>query len=107
MKVKCYSVRLKELKRISPKAYLAICFDGSKDIIPSSQVFGNDFSVYKSEAYWISEWILERKSLQYSRSKSAVFDKNTGEMLPNIEIEKHTPSHIEALESNEIDVLRR
>lgn len=107
MIVKCYSVRLKELRRISPKAYVAICYDGHKDIIPSSQVFGNDFNVHKSDAFWISEWILERKSLQYSRNKSCFFDSNTRRMLPNIKIEKHKPVHIEALGSNEIDILRR
>ena len=43
---------------ISPKAYKAVSFDGSSDIIPASQVFGQDHDVSKSDAYWISAWIL-------------------------------------------------
>ena len=70
MKTKCYSVRLESLVRISDKAYKATCFDGSSDIIPASLVFGADLDVQKSDAYWISAWILERKSLQYSAKKS-------------------------------------
>lgn len=107
MKVKCYSVRLKELKRISPKAYLAVCFDGSKDIIPASQVLGADLSVSKSEAYWISEWILQRKYLQYSKGKSAVLDSETGKIMPCVEVERHKPLRMEALDNNEIECLKR
>lgn len=72
--IKCYSVRLKNLIPISEKAYKAVCFDGSSDIIPKSQVMGSDDSVIKSDAYWISEWILEKKNLQYSISKVGYFD---------------------------------
>ena len=94
MKTKCYSVRLQSLSRISAKAYKATAFDGSEDIIPASQVFGQDDDVKRSEAYWISAWILENKSIQYSTKKEAWFDEN-GEMLPSFHVEHHTPNRIE------------
>lgn len=75
-KVKCYSVRLESLTEISEKAYKAVAFDGSTAIIPKSQVFGEDYEVQKSDAYWISEWILQQKSLQYSRKKVQWFSKD-------------------------------
>ncbi|MDR1883737.1 MAG: hypothetical protein LBR26_13275 [Prevotella sp.] len=68
-KTKCYSVRLESLFSISEKAYKATAFDGSTAVIPKSQVFGQDFDVQKSDAYWISAWILEQKELQYSNKK--------------------------------------
>ena len=74
MKSLCYSVRLSSLTAISDKCYLATAFDGSEALIPKSQVFGQDYSVSKSEAYWISEWILKQKDLQYSGKKLATFD---------------------------------
>ena len=57
--IKCYSVRLESLVRISDKAYKATSYDGSSDIIPASQVFGRDYEVSKSEAWWFSAWILK------------------------------------------------
>lgn len=63
MKVLCYSVRLSSLTSISEKAYKAVAFDGSEAIIPKSQVLGQDYDVSKSEAYWISEWILRLKQV--------------------------------------------
>lgn len=69
-KTKCYSVRLMALSSISDKAYKAIAFDGSEAIIPKSQVFGEDYEVQKSEAYWISAWILgQKEGFQYSTKK--------------------------------------
>ena len=102
MRVRCYSVRLESLDRISDKAFLATAFDGSSDIIPASQVFGQDFEVQKSEAYWISAWILEKKKIQYSAKKSAWFDKETGRKLPNIVVEKHHPDHVQPVDDNTI-----
>lgn len=61
MKTLCYSVRLESLVKISDKAYKATSFDGTTDIIPASQVFGQDYDVIKSDAYWISAWILDKK----------------------------------------------
>ena len=106
MRVKCYSVRLESLVRISDKAYKATCFDGSSDIIPSSQVYGQDLDVTKSEAWWISAWILEKKSLQYSSKKSAVFDSETMKMLPTIIVEKHKPEKKLPVEWNGIEELK-
>ena len=106
MKVKCYSVRLASLERISPLAYKAVAFDGSSAIIPASQVYGQDYEVMKSDAWWISAWILEKKNLQYSRKKSAAFDKETRRRLPEIIIEKHHPDYVQPVKDNTITDLR-
>lgn len=90
MKTKCYSVRLKSLVSISDRAFLATAFDGSEAIIPKSQVFGPDLDVKKSEAWWITAWILEKKNLQYSTKKEAWFD-NTGQMVPTFSVVHHRP----------------
>ena len=107
MKVLCYSVRLSSLTSISEKAYKAVAFDGSEAIIPKSQVLGQDYDVSKSEAYWISEWILRQKDLQYSGKKEAWFDKDTGKMLPTYTVEKHNPEKIEPKENNLIPRLKK
>lgn len=107
MKSLCYSVRLLSLTAISDKCYLATAFDGSEALIPKSQVFGQDYSVQKSEAYWISEWILKQKSLQYSSKKQATFDTITRKEVPTWTIEKHEPIKINALENNTINELKR
>lgn len=103
MRVKCYSVRLKSLIPVSDKAYKAIAFDGSTAIIPKSQVLGYDFTVEKSDSYWISSWILEKKSIQYSRKKEAWVESDSGKVLPNIQIENHVPVRIEEILDNTID----
>lgn len=90
MKTRCYSVRLASLVSISDQAFKATAFDGSKAVIPKSQVFGRDFNVTKSEAFWITAWILERKNMQYSSKKAAWFDEK-GQMLPERTIEKYVP----------------
>lgn len=94
MKTKVLSVRLQSLVRISDKAYKASGFDGSEDILPVSQVFGRDYDVQKSDAYWIAAWILEKKNLQYSDKKIGWYNPTTGRVEPNITItvEKHIPS---------------
>jgi phosphoribosylaminoimidazole carboxylase (NCAIR synthetase) len=107
MKSLCYSVRLSSLTAISDKCYKATAFDGSEALIPKSQVFGQDYSVQKSEAYWISEWILKQKSLQYSGKKQATFDSVTRKEVPTWTIEKHEPTKIDPLENNTIKELKR
>ncbi len=107
MKSLCYSVRLSSLTVISDKCYKATAFDGSEALIPKSQVFGQDYSVSRSEAYWISEWILKQKSLQYSSKKQAWFDSVTRKEVPTWKIEKHEPIKIEPLENNTINELKR
>lgn len=105
MRTLCFSVRLESLVRISDKAFKATAFDGSSDIIPASQVFGRDYEVQKSDAYWISAWILEKKSLQYSPKKRAWFDENRHQ-LPTYTIEHHQPEKLEPKESNIIEELK-
>lgn len=94
MKVKCYSVRLEEFTQVSPKCYKAVDFNGNSDLIPSSQFFGDDYEVKKSDAYYISAWILEKNNIQYSKNKERWFDKDTGKMLPQIKIKKNIPKKI-------------
>ena len=102
MRIKCLSVKLDSLTPISDKAFLAKAFDGSKAIIPSSQIFGQDLEVSKSDAYWISEWILRHKSIQYSHKKEAWFDSNTRKMLPTYIVESHNPIKKSPVDSNKI-----
>lgn len=106
MRTLCYSVRLKEFERISDKAYKAVSFDGKEAIIPASQVFGQDGGVQKSQAIWISAWILEKKDIQYSTKKSGWFDEN-GKQYPNFKIEKHVPVKINKVDNNDITELER
>lgn len=96
MKTKCYSVRLESMISISPKCWKATAFDGSEALIPDSQYFGQDYNVTKSEAHWISTWILEKKDLQYSGKKEAWFYNDTKKMAPTYHIEKHVPAKKQA-----------
>ena len=61
----------------------------------------------KSEAYWISEWILKQKSMQKSGKKEAWFDSVTRKMQPTYKIEKHIPQKKETLENNTINRLKK
>lgn len=108
-KTKCISVRLSALVSISDRAYKAIAFDGSEAIIPKSQVFGQDFEVQKSEAYWISEWILDKKELQYSTKKIAWFNHDSCTIEPNFStiVEKHKPNKINNINVKPIKILER
>lgn len=87
-------MRLESLVRVSDKAFKAIAFDGSNDIIPASQIFGQDYDVQKSDAYWISSWILEKKNIQYSGKKIAWFDNESRKMLPTYTVEHFKPQRI-------------
>lgn len=107
MRTLCYSVRLKSLTLISDKCYKAEGWDGSEALIPSSQYYGPDYDVYKSEAHWISAWILDKKNLQYSAKKAAWFDSITMRQLPTYIVEKHKPRKIEALQTNPIKELQK
>jgi len=95
MKTKCYSVRIQSIENISEKCYKVTSFDGSSDLIPKSQVFGQDYEVQKSDAYWISCWILERKNIQYSNKKVGWFNSETNKIEANVIIEHHKPKKIE------------
>ena len=105
-RTKCISVRLSSLVSISDKAYKATAYDGSSCILPKSQVFGQDYEVMKSDAYWISEWILQQKDIQYSSKKVAFFDENHNK-LPNYEVEYHTAEKIAPKAENIIEELKR
>lgn len=76
-KIKCYSVRLAELKSVSEKSYKATAYDGSEAFIPKSMVFGHDHEVQKSEAVWVAAFILEKDDckLQYSDKKVKWFER--------------------------------
>lgn len=106
MKIKCFSVRLKDLVSISEKAYKATAFDGSTAIIPKSQVLKADCEVHKSDAYWIQAWFLQKTNLQYSSKKCAYFDED-GNMLPSYTIKTHVPEKVTPRENNIIDELRK
>lgn len=106
MKTLCYSVRLESLISISEKAFKARAFDGSEAIIPKSQVFGIDFDIVKSDAWWISAWILEKKNLQYGHKKEAWFDEHAL-MLPTYTIDKHVPDKIQPNNNEPIKTLLR
>lgn len=87
-KKKCYSVRLKEFVQISDIAYRAVDFNGSSAIIPAKMYFGVDTETTKSQGYWISDWILKKKNLNYSNSKVAWFDENGNKYLDAERLEK-------------------
>lgn len=106
MRIKCFSVRLKDLVSISEKAYKATAFDGSTAIIPKSQVLKADCGVHKSDAYWIQAWFLQKTNLQYSSKKCAYFDED-GNMLPSYTIKTHVPEKVTPRENNIIDELRK
>jgi len=107
MKTKVISVRLQSLVAISDKAYEATSFDGSTDIIPKSQVFGRDYDVQKSDAYWISAWILDKKNIQFSSKKVAWFNTETNHFEPDYIIEKHKPQHVDPVKINPDATLTR
>lgn len=106
MNTKCYSVRLQSLTQISEKCYKATAYDGSSDLIPASQVFGRDYEVEKSQAWWISSWILSKKNLQYSNKKEAWFGED-GCKLPTCTVTKHAPEKVPAVANNEQTDLKR
>lgn len=106
MVTKAYSVRLKSLVSISDKAFKAVSFDGSTDILPKSVVFGPDFGVIKSNAYWIAAWILQKKDIQYSSKKEAFFNEK-GVMVPSVTVETYIPDIMTPKTNNEIQELKK
>lgn len=93
----CISVKLQALIPITDKCYKAIDFAGNEALLPKSQVVGQDYEKSDDnkdvEAWWISEWILQQKNIQYSQKRKAWFDKgsqNIKIMYPII-VEHHTP----------------
>lgn len=98
-KTKVISVRLKSLTDFSPKCYKATAWDGSSDLIPKSQVFGQDYEVQKSEAYWIAEWILKDRKLQHTTKKTGWYNPSTSRVEPEFDftVEKHIPEPKQAI----------
>lgn len=105
-KTQCFSVRLEGLTSISEKAYKATSFDGNEDIIPKSCVFGRDYDVQKSDAYWVASWILPKKKIQYSTKKEAWFDEK-GKRLPEYSSVRHKPNQVEPVLDNGVKELER
>ena len=103
---KCISVRLQSLYSISDKCYKAVAFDGSEALIPKSQFYGQDWDVSKSEAYWISEWILQKNSLQYSPKKWTIFTKE-GKNVGQITFKHHKPKKLDPSKIKHDESLKR
>lgn len=97
MRVKCYSVSLKSFTPISNKCYKAIDWQGNEALIPASQYLANDSDRTKSDCYWISEWILSKKNINYSRKKCAWIDSETMQVHPNIEVVHHVPKEMKPI----------
>lgn len=91
---KCISVRLQSFYSISNKCYKATAFNGSQALIPASQFYGQDWDVSKSDAYWITEWILQKKELQYSAKKWTIFTRE-GENIGQITFKHHKPKELD------------
>lgn len=98
-KTKCYSVRLKNLTQISAKCWKAEDWQGETYLIPDSQFFGQDYSVSKSDAYWIASWIIDKEDckLMVSTKKIGWYNPSKGIVEPNIiiEIEVKKPKKID------------
>lgn len=105
-KIRCFSVRLEGLTSISEKAYKATSFDGTEDILPKSCVFGRDYDVQKSDAYWVASWILPKKKIQYSTKKEAWFDEK-GKRVPEYSSVRHKPNRINPVLDNSVKGLER
>lgn len=108
-KTKCYSVRLQSLTQISPKCHKATDWTGNTYLIPDSQYFGRDYSVSKSDAFWIASWIIDKEdcNLMVSTKKEAWYNPAKGAIEPVIIIEKHTPEKINPVQSNYIPELKK
>lgn len=96
------SVKVKDARRITAKAWLLQTWDGKEDIFPASQIAGWD----GEDALWVSEWILGRKDIQWSPKRKAFQGRDGGMVLADV-VRKHTPAKITNFGSNEIDELKR
>lgn len=110
-KTKCYSVRLKSLTQITQKCWKALDWQGNEYLIPDSQYFGVDYSVSKSDAFWIACWIIDKEDchLQVSTKKVGWYNPKKGSVEPTVEIivEHHTPEKLTPLENNTIKRLKK
>lgn len=103
----CYSVKLVEYYRISPKATKIFSYDGGKLIIPTSCMLKPDPRA--DNAYWIAAWILDknRGKFQFSDKIKGWFDPRKRDVRQYIEIEIHEPEYVAPVKDNTIDELKR
>ena len=106
MRSKCYKVRLKRLTSISDKAYLAEDFNGNKDVLPKSQVYCPDLAAGEDEeVWWISAWILEKKSLNYSAKCAKFYDTKSHRLTSTGSM--HVAAQVEPISDNSVEELKR
>ncbi len=84
-------------------------FNGHEDLIPASQYFGPDYDHTKSDAYWISAWILEKKCITYSEKKAAWYNPEDQTFKPHYEVivVRHVPEKRAVVENNFISELKK
>lgn len=106
MRSKCYKVRLKRLTSISDKAYLAEDYSGNKDVLPKSQVYCPDLAAGEDEeVWWISAWILEKKSLNYSTKGAKFYDTKRHRLTSTGSM--HVAAQVEPISDNSVEELKR
>jgi hypothetical protein len=95
-KTKCFSIKLKSIKEYSNQSFLITLWSGQQVFIPKSHVFGNDHEENKSEAHWISEWILNKKQVPIPDRRAGWYNHAIGRIEPcfSTTIEHHTPKKI-------------
>lgn len=98
-------VKFQSIKAISEKAVVIKCWDGSEDVIPTSQIL-EGASAADGEC-WIASWILPQKNLQYSDKNTRWIDEVSGAMRPDYIVEKHSAEKVNPVESNDIASLRK
>lgn len=103
-KVKVISVRLKSLRSISPKAWLAEDYNGDKDVLPKRCVWPD---LKAENAYWVAEWILEKKTLTFSRKHDGWLDTESLRVSPVVIVEHHIPVRIEPKQTDADSSLTR
>ena len=102
---------MKSLTQITQKCWKAIDWQGNEYLIPDSQYFGVDYSVSKSDAFWIACWIIDKEdcNLQVSTKKVGWYNPKKGTVEPTVEIivEHHIPEKLTPLENNTIKRLKK
>ena len=88
MKTKVYEIKIKS---IAPRgaAYFIEDYNGNSDYFPQSQIFDDGSKLYASE------WILEQKSITYSKKYPKWYDSKTARVTDHIEVIKIVPKKIE------------
>ena len=92
--ITCVAVRLKDIRRISARACVAVDFEGNEAILPLSTVYGPYVinGELKPDTYWVAKWILEKKNLKYNSKNTVQFLDCERDNLVNEEfIIEHVP----------------